>query len=70
MKASTGVHSPSFVISDKLANERVTRNTNVELECEVAGRSSKRLVKTMLVSSFCDILDCAWARRTRGQTRR
>ena len=39
-------------------NERMTRNTDVELECEVAGRSGKRLVKIMLVPGFCDILDC------------
>ena len=35
----------------------MTRNTGVELECEVAGRS-KRVVKTMLVPGFCGILDC------------
>ena len=38
---------------------KAARNTDVELECVVEGRSSKRLVKTMLVPGFCDILDCA-----------
>ena len=36
----------------------MARNTDVELECVVAGRSSKRPVKTMLVPGFCGILDC------------
>ena len=36
----------------------MTCNTDAELECVVAGRSSKRLVKSMLVPGFCDILDC------------
>ena len=36
----------------------MAHNTGVELECVVAGCSGKRLVKTMLVPGFCDILDC------------
>ena len=51
-----------------MQNERVTRNTDVELECVVAGRSSKRLVKTMLVPGFCDTLDCASEVHARSDT--
>ena len=41
-----------------LQKGKVARNTDVELECVVSGRSSKRLVKTMLDPGFCVILDC------------
>ena len=37
---------------------QAARNTDVELECVVAGGSGKRLVKSMLVPGCCFILDC------------